>query len=38
MVGILIFRFVRPEAGSGHMAQSFAKQQIEVAQARAFAP
>jgi hypothetical protein len=38
MVGILIFRFVRPEVGSGRMAQSFAKQQIKVAQARAFAP
>jgi hypothetical protein len=38
MVGILIFRFVRPEVGSARMAQRFAKQQIEVAQARAFAP
>jgi hypothetical protein len=38
MVGILIFRFVQPEADSGRMAQRFAKQQIEVAQARAFAP
>jgi hypothetical protein len=38
MVGILIFRFVQPDDESGRMAQSFAKQQIEVAQARAFAP
>jgi hypothetical protein len=38
MVGILIFRFVRPDNESGHMAFAIAKQQIEVAQARAFAP
>jgi hypothetical protein len=31
MVGILIFRFVQPDPGSGRMAQRFAKQQIKVA-------
>jgi len=36
-VGILIFRFVRPKGESGRRAQRFAKQQIKVAQARAFA-
>jgi hypothetical protein len=38
MVGILIFRFVPPDDESGCMAFAIAKQQIKVAQARAFAP